>query len=42
VLTDETYESFADRSGHMTITEIVSYALDQIDQAQAELEAVSK
>jgi hypothetical protein len=42
VLGDQTYESLARRGVTMTATEIVSYAHDQIDQARAELEAVSK
>jgi len=42
VLGDETYESLARRGATMTTTEIVTYAYDQIDQARAELNAVSK
>jgi hypothetical protein len=42
VLGDETYESFARRGEQMTTAAMVTYAYDQIDQARAELEAVSK
>ena len=42
VLGDETYESFARRGEDMTTAAIVTYAYDQIDQARAELNAVSK
>jgi hypothetical protein len=42
VLGDETYESLARRGEQMTTAPMVTYALDQIDQARAELKAVSK
>ena len=42
VLGDETYESLARRGEQMTTAAMVTYALDQIDQARAELNAVSK
>jgi hypothetical protein len=42
VLGDERYESLARKGETLTTAEIVSYAYDQIDQARAELEAVSK
>ena len=42
VLGDETYESLARRGANMTTTAMVTYAYDQIDQARAELNAVSK
>jgi predicted ATPase/class 3 adenylate cyclase len=42
VLGDETYESFARRGEHMTSAAIATFALDQIDQVRAELNAVSK
>jgi hypothetical protein len=42
VLGHETYESFARKGEAMTVTAIVAYAFDQIDQARAELNAVSK
>ena len=42
VLGDQTYESFARNGEAMTTAAIVAYAYDQIDQARAELEAVSK
>ena len=38
----ETYESLARKGETMTIAEMVTYAYDQIDQARAELNAVSK
>ena len=41
VLGDETYESLARRGEQMTTAAMVTYALDQIDQARAELNAVS-
>ena len=41
VLGDETYESLARRGETMTTAAMVTYALDQIDQARAELNAVS-
>jgi predicted ATPase len=42
VLGHETYESLARKGAAMTTTKIVTYAYDQIDQARAELNAVSK
>ena len=42
VLGDQTYESLARRGETMTAAEMVAYAYDQIDQARAELNAVSK
>jgi hypothetical protein len=42
VLGDQTYESLARKGEAMTTTEMVTYAYDQIGQARAELEAVSK
>ena len=42
VLGDEIYESLARKGETMTTAELVSYAYDQIDQARAELNAVSK
>ncbi len=42
VLGDQTYESLARTGETMTTAEIVTYAYDQIDQARAELEAVSE
>lgn len=42
VLGDQSYESFAGNGEAMTAAAIVAYAYDQIDQARAELEAVSK
>jgi hypothetical protein len=42
VLGDQTYESRARTGETMTTSEMVTYAYDQIDQAQAELEEVSK
>jgi predicted ATPase len=41
-LGDQPYESFARNGEAMTTAAIVAYAYDQIDQARAELEAVSK
>jgi hypothetical protein len=41
VLGDQTYESLARKGETMTTTEMVTYAYDQIDQARAELNAVS-
>jgi hypothetical protein len=41
VLGDETSESFARNGETMSTTEIATYAYDQIDQARAELNAVS-
>lgn len=40
VLGDETYESFARAGATMTTVAIVAYALDQIDQARAQLQGV--
>ena len=42
VLGDQTYESLARNGEAMTTAAIVAYAYDQIDQARAELNAVSK
>jgi tetratricopeptide (TPR) repeat protein len=42
VLDDSTYESLAHEGETMTAAEMVTYAYDQIDQARAELNAVSK
>ncbi len=42
MLGDPAYESFAHRGAAMPTTAIVAFAYDQIDQARAELEAVSK
>ena len=42
VLGDQTYEQLARKGETMTTAEMVAYAYDQIDQARAELEAVSK
>jgi hypothetical protein len=42
VLGDETCESLARKGKMMTTAEMVTYAYDQIDQARAELNAVSK
>jgi hypothetical protein len=42
VLGDQTYESLARQGERMSTTAIVTYAYDQIDQARAELKAVSK
>jgi hypothetical protein len=42
VLGDQTYESLAHRGEAMTTAAMVTYAYDQIDQARAELNAVSK
>jgi tetratricopeptide (TPR) repeat protein len=41
-LCDQTYESLAHKGETMTTAEIVTYAYGQIDQARAELNAVSK
>ena len=41
-LGDQTYESLARRGETMTTAALVTYAYDQIDQARAELNAVSK
>jgi tetratricopeptide (TPR) repeat protein len=42
VLGDQTYESLARKGETMTTTAMVTYAYDQIDQARAELNAISK
>ena len=42
VLGDQTYESLARKGEMMTTAEMVAYAFDQIDQARAELNAVSE
>jgi hypothetical protein len=42
VLGDQTYESLARKGETMTTAAVATYAYDQIDQARAELEAVSK
>jgi len=42
VLGDQTYETLARKGETMTTAEMVTYAYDQIDQARAELNAVSK
>ena len=42
VLGDQTYESLARKGETMTTAAMVTYAYDQIDQARAELKAVSK
>jgi predicted ATPase/class 3 adenylate cyclase len=42
VLGDQTYEALAVKGAAMTVAEMVTYAYDQIDQARAELNAVSK
>ena len=42
VLGDQTYESLARKGETMATAEMVTYAYDQIDQARAELNAVSK
>jgi hypothetical protein len=42
VLGDQTYESLARKGETMTTAAIVTYAYDQIDQARAEVNAVSK
>jgi hypothetical protein len=42
VLGEERYESLARKGETMTTAEMVTYAYDQIDQARAELNAVSK
>ncbi|HEY6576891.1 MAG TPA: hypothetical protein VI029_18635 [Mycobacterium sp.] len=41
VLGDQTYESLAGEGETMTTAAMVTYALDQIDQARAELNAIS-
>ena len=42
VLGDKNYESLANAGETMTTAAIATYAYDQIDQARAELKAVSK
>jgi hypothetical protein len=42
VLGDQTYESLARKGETMTTTAMATHAYDQIDQARAELNAVSK
>ena len=42
VLGDQNYESLARKGELMTTAEMATYAYDQIDQARAELNAVSK
>jgi hypothetical protein len=42
VLGDQTYESLASKGETMTITAVVAYAYDQIDQARAELNTVAE
>ena len=42
VLGDRTYDSLARQGEAMTIATMANYAYDQIDQARAELNAVSK
>jgi hypothetical protein len=42
VLGDKTYESLARKGETMTTAAMATYAYDQIDQARAELNAVSK
>jgi hypothetical protein len=42
ILGDQTYESLARTGEAMTTAEMVTYAYDQIDQARAQLNAVSK
>ena len=42
VLDDQTYESLARKGETMTTAAMATYAYDQIDQARAELNAVSK
>ena len=42
VLGDETYESLARKGETMSTAEMATYAYDQIEQARAELSAVSK
>ena len=42
VLGNEIYESLARKGEAMTITAMAAFAYDQIDQARAELNAVSK
>jgi hypothetical protein len=42
VLGDQIYESLAGKGATMTTTAMATYAYDQIDQARAEMNAVSK
>jgi len=42
VLGDQTYESLASKGETMTLTAVVAYAYDQIDQARAELNTVAE
>jgi hypothetical protein len=42
VLGDQTYESLARNPEAMTLAAVATYECDQIDQARAELNAVSK
>jgi hypothetical protein len=42
VLGDPAYESLAHKGETMTTAEMATYAYDQIDQAEAELDAVAK
>jgi hypothetical protein len=42
VLGDQNYESLAHKGETMSTAEIATYAYDQIDQARAELDGVSK
>ncbi len=42
VLGDQTYESLARKGETMTTAAMATYAYDQIDEARAELNAVSK
>jgi hypothetical protein len=42
ILGDQTYESLARKGATMTTSAMANYAYDQIDQARAELKAVSK
>jgi hypothetical protein len=42
VLGDQTYQSLARKGEAMTAAAMATYAYDQIDQARAELNAVSK
>jgi len=42
VLGDQTYESLARKGETMTTAAMAAYAYDQIDQARAELNAVSE
>ena len=42
VLGDQTYESLARKGETTTTAAMVTYAFDQIDQARAELNAVSE